>query len=395
MKTYSAKRIILASVAFLLGGFSVLYWPVPIEGFWSSPVRVMGPAISFYLLKDGKIIHYIESGKVVAWAASYERIGWNRYQINYPDSPPTNYIFRTGLFKSKGNILGAESKRIRDDSRCIQVYNSSPALWITPTWAQSILVVAQDGYKEFFFNGRKMSLEDMETRIISDRLKLENSNKPLQIYSSTNYVPRPILDSINKNGFEYVLHTNQNWVMNLDKLYLQVSRNQNTQLNYSIKRIRDYQFDIKCVDIERIEREFGGAQADTLLYDYRSRVIDIITHSSFNISPLLDVMNNLNQKYNIITNNVWIERTDRHCWSLLYFEGDFLGYCHFNGHGDFTDNAKYDIDSFRRYRENINRPFVVYVPNRQVPVELIHILESNHISYTVKPHEVLRKKEYH
>jgi len=395
MKTYSGKRIILTSAAILFGGFSVFYWPVPIEGFWSSPVRIMGPAISFYLLQDGKIIHYIESGKTVAWAGSYERIGWNRYQINYQRSTPTNYIFRTGLFKSKGNVLGAESKRIRDDSCCIQVYNSSPVLWITPLWEQSILAVAQDGYNEFFFNGLKINLEDMENRIISNRLKLENSNKPLQIYSSTNNVPRPILDSIKKNGFEYSLHKNQNWVMNLDKLYLQVSRNPKNQLNYSVKRIRDYQYDIMCNDIEGIKREFGAAQAGTFLYGYRSRVIDIVTHSSFDISPLLDVMNQLNQKYNIITNNVWIEKTDRNSWSLLYFEGDFLGYCHFNGHGEFTECVKYDIDSFRRYRENISRPIVVYAPNRQVPVELMRILESNNISYTVKPNEILRKKDYH
>jgi len=167
------------------------------------------------------------------------------------------------------------------------------------------------------------------------------------------------------------------------------------QLSDAYKRIRDYQYDIMCNDIEGIKREFGAAQAGTFLYGYRSRVIDIVTHSSFDISPLLDVMNQLNQKYNIITNNVWIEKTDRNSWSLLYFEGDFLAYCHFNGHGEFTECVKYDIDSFRRYRENISRPIVVYAPNRQVPVELMRILESNNISYTVKPNEILRKKDYH
>jgi hypothetical protein len=394
MKTSSIKRIVLAGIFILLSGLSILYWPVKLEGFWSSPIRPMGPGIAFYLFKDGKILHYIESGKYVSWVATYEKIGWNKYKTDYPSQDPTNSIVRTGLFRSKSIVFGDESRRIRDIARYIHVYNNNHIQWLTPIWEQAILVTNQNSDKDLFWNGIQIDLKRLGERISDDRIKLENSSKPLQIYSSTNYVPIPILDSIKSNGFEYVIHTNQGWIINLDDLYLQVSRNENSQYKYSIKRIRDDQLDIRLVDLKRIIMEFEGTQEDTRLRSYRSQAIDIVTHSSFDISQLLAAMDRLNQRYNVITNDLWIEKTDSRCWSLLYCNGSFLDYCHFNGHGCFPVGAKYDVASFRRYREKISRPIVVYAPERHVPEELVRLLEANHISYTVKSNEILLKKDY-
>lgn len=88
---------------------SIMYWPLAIEGFWVSPVQVWGSAVSFYLFKDGKVLHYVEGDECMAWFADYKKIGFEKYRITYHSSGKKDDIVVSRLFNSKIHINDIEN----------------------------------------------------------------------------------------------------------------------------------------------------------------------------------------------------------------------------------------------------------------------------------------------
>jgi len=392
------KRTLRITVVGL--GIAIFVWfvirlPFPIEGFWCSPLKVFGTAKSFFHYNGGKVLHFIENDKFIAWCGNYERTGWGRYQVHYFWPTKTNAVVFTSIFSMRSDVDWVHGDRIWDSGPCQEMLNRDDLKWYYCLWERCLVIDETPSGEQYFFNGVPSDIGELEERLVADSKWSENFKNPLQIYANTNFVPPILVKSLEQNNFEYVVYTNQQWVPCLEEPYVRVAKTMNATQDYSVKFAMNYQHDLQSVGLEMLEDVLRGTSDAAFRWvEPRPHELAIVNCSSCEIGSLVAVMNRQKQPYKVITNDMWIEKTDPFSWALIFYVCGHREYCCLNGLGYNPAGLDGVVGKMASYRARLETPLVIYAASLRLPAELTSFLESKRIVYTIKPLDILINQEY-
>jgi len=224
--THPAKRALkktalgLGCVALAIGILFAAGWhiPFPIEGNWQ-------PALSYCMCFEHEFMRF-EDGKIINMSGhapsmlfgTYRKTNKGRYELDWffeSDDFP-RFVRSTFLRVAWENELeifeGYRIKRfIRDPFifTCRRILNDPKNDWLKSTRGMGFRVVGTTEDRVFIDPGRTNTLPWAKVETFLDRWL---NHEPLQIYTTGNEAPASVIGLLVENGFDYNVHTNQQWI---------------------------------------------------------------------------------------------------------------------------------------------------------------------------------------
>ena len=191
------------------------FLPFPIEGNWEESYRM--PCIHgddchhFLRFENGRVMYMSDTHFPPVWLGTYQRKGCGKYEV---DNAILSCVFSSTYFRLTRSMDPGDGTScplfFRDFNirTCRKAVNHPSNEWMalpSETW----LHVAGTPDKRVFCNGRhgEQTKEQLEAKL--DYLLRQS----LQIYTASNCVPSAALEALDEHGVDYVVHTNQEWVV--------------------------------------------------------------------------------------------------------------------------------------------------------------------------------------
>ena len=204
----------IATVAIRLGygvlGLCVLFaagWfiPFPIEGNWQPPlVSCACDSHKFMRFEDGKILNMSEHDLPCEWYGTYRRSGWGKYEIQwFPDETNFPLFIRSTVLRAKWGFSQQDAPDdfwarglIRDPFvlTCRRVVNDPANDWVNSPLGLRVTGTADE----------QAAMEARLTKIFHP--------PPLQVYTASNEVPSCVSNILVRNGVDYEVHPDQQWI---------------------------------------------------------------------------------------------------------------------------------------------------------------------------------------
>jgi len=218
------KKITLGLTVGILGIYALLkgayHLPFPIEGNWTMLYRLTpcmsegcdGKCHEFLRFEDGKILCMSDRHSPPWWLGTYQRKGWGTYGIELfsgggTDSP---LVFHsTGLRLTSSHDEAFQYFRDYHLWACRKAVNHPSNDWMCVHRADVSLRVAGAPEERVFILGSdtrktKGQIESLLRLMIKD---------PFHVYTASNEVSSAVVETLVTNGFDYVVHTSQEWTV--------------------------------------------------------------------------------------------------------------------------------------------------------------------------------------
>ena len=188
--------------------------PFPIEGNWEYRPLMPGTDDShlFFRFEKGKImLMSSDTGYQPFWLGTYQRKGWGKYEADdeyFPGVLRSTFLLLTRANDPHdGTSWGRFFLRDFRIFTCRKIVNHPSTEWMSPVPKRSLRVTGIPGKRIFNTMGVELPMEDIEAQW--DCLFKQQS---LQIYTASNEVPFSVLETLEEQGVNYTIHTDQEWV---------------------------------------------------------------------------------------------------------------------------------------------------------------------------------------
>jgi len=205
--------------------------PFPIEGNWIKGwiSGCMCNMHDFVRYENGKILFMSEHGRSPYWVGTYRKKGLGQYEMEWfveGTAKETPRSVRSTFLRLKGDNEPDEEdsfgvsfwarNQMRDPFlfTCRKVVNDPANDWVQKLdqtgakgFNMNFRVAGAVGERLFVLRGKDWTQQEMET-MVNGRVH----HKPLQIYTASNEVPVHVIETVVQNGFDYHVHSNQQWV---------------------------------------------------------------------------------------------------------------------------------------------------------------------------------------
>ena len=203
--------------------------PFPIEGNWTSDWSLGWEANphNFTRYENGKILSMSEYRELPPyWVGTYRKRGLGQYEMEWfvvgfdgelPRSVRSTFLrVKGGNEPDEEDSFGESSgkrNQIRDPHliTCRKIVNDPANDWVekldifSPNMSFRVAGTADE--RLFVLRGKNWTQQKMETWVNG-----WVHHKPLQIYTAGNEVPVHVIETVVQNGFDYHVHSNQQWV---------------------------------------------------------------------------------------------------------------------------------------------------------------------------------------
>jgi len=205
------RKKILIRFGYVVFGLCALvaaawFMPFPIEGNWDDSVR----PCSFLRIENGKFLAISEDSSPPYWFGTYEKKGWGKYEITWLHFEPVKSIVRTTFLRMRmyGNVDVESATFTRNLSvlTCRKILNAPENEWMERPYEIYRRVSGTAEERSFALGNSTFPKEEIE-EYLNTLLK-----QPVQIYTASNEVPASIIEALAQNGFDYQVHTKQQWI---------------------------------------------------------------------------------------------------------------------------------------------------------------------------------------
>ena len=200
---------VLGLCALLAAGWFI---PFPIEGNWIGNWCGGCGCESHHFIRfeDGKILN-APGHDFLELVGTYRKSGWGQYEMELFYDTCTRLVYSTFLLArcDFGDIPDINKPLFRDPLilGCRKVLNAPESDWAQITRGAILRVMGTADERFFVSKAKTNTLQEVET-LLNDWVH----HKPLQIYTASNEVPSHVIETVVANGFDYHVHSNQQWV---------------------------------------------------------------------------------------------------------------------------------------------------------------------------------------
>jgi len=210
------------------------FMPFPIEGNWVIPYQM--PCVhdddchNFLRFENGKMMYLSDTHFPPVWLGTYKRKGWGKYETDDAISPVVYHSTFCRLTRTENPNDGISCPFFFRDFRiwtCRKAVNHPSNEWMT-AW----LRVTGTPEKRIFSSQRGEQTKEQLAEWLERTFM-----PPLTIDTASNEVPSSLIETLVENGMDYIVHTNQEWIvseMRKEKPGWSTQTKRSFRFNYSL-----------------------------------------------------------------------------------------------------------------------------------------------------------------